>query len=101
MNSRFPSGESASALGVIPAGCQGVIETLMVSTCFSSLLSVTPTTYTLFVFDAVTNRRAVHAGPALSLSSSCPAFGRPGSQSMSVVCAPRRTLSRMAPLAVS
>src|SRR5580704_4064086 len=56
------------------------MATLMVSTCRSSLASLTPTEYTLFVFAAETNRRATQAG-----SPSAGSF-LPARQTMSVGC---------------
>jgi hypothetical protein len=94
--SRFPSGESPRAEGVMPSGCRGVIATLMLSTTFNSLPALTPTANTLFVLAAATKIRATYAGGWPSAVS-----GEPARQTMSLACAPTRTAVSSAPDAVS
>ena len=68
----------------MPSGCRGVIETLMVSTTRSSLLSLTPTAYTLLVLAAATKMRAAQRGSPSAVFSLC----APARHTMSVGCAP-------------
>ena len=44
----------------MPSGCNGVIETLIVSNRPHFAVAVTPNEYTLFVFAAATNSRALY-----------------------------------------
>src|SRR5947209_13035980 len=68
-NNREPRSSVASADGVIPSGCIGVIDTLIVSSAVNCPSGVTPSEYTLLVFPAVTNSLAGKVEPPSSLGA--------------------------------
>ncbi len=68
----------------------------MLSTTLNWFPELTATAYTLLVFAAATNRRAIQVG-----SPSAGSVGAPFRQTMSVGWAPMRTVSSKLPLAAS